>query len=247
MENYKEIKLNNKIKFLNRYNKEVKIIEVNEIELYLEYIPKRWVYVFKEKDMNKRIEKTLDIWKDFVFEELKNTINYLEHNLIEINLIIYKDLIKNTQKVSVLYIIKKENKKSYDISYFEGNFNLEFCRNIELKENWNKIPKSVINFYNNIHNGFHYYGIHAGLEELSEITYFDDYYCNEDFKEYENPPNINIKKTFGFFSNGSSDYVAIDISKNDNMAITWYHDDIEESYNVDFWDEVDDWMVNLLE
>lgn len=247
MENYRDKKINNKLEFLNSYNKEVKIIETNELELYLEYIPQRWIYVFKENNMNKRIEKALNIWKEFVFEELKNTIDYLENNLLEINLITYKDLIKGNQKISILYIIKKENKKLYDISYFEGNFNMEFYKNISLKENWDKVPRSLKNFYNNVHNGFHCYGIHAGLEELSEVTYFDDYYCIEDFEEYENIPNINIKKTFGFFSNGSSDYVAIDISKNDNVAIIWYHDDIEEIQNVDFWYEVDDWLLSLFE
>lgn len=240
MDNYTE-KINNKLEFLNNYNKNVKIIEDYEIDKYLSYIPKKWIEVFKENDMNIRILKALGIWEEFAFKELNRTIAYLKNNLMELNLIVYNDLISNNEKISALYTIKNEQ----DILFFEGNFNNVFEKNVALEQNWNKVPKSLVNFYVNIHNGFHSYSNISGLEELCEVTYFDDYYCIEDLEEYKNVVPINLKTTFGFFSNGSSDYVAIDISKDENESIIWYHDDIELSGTVDFWYEVDDWILNL--
>ena len=248
MSTYRDKKINNKLEFLNHYNKNVKIIKNNELDDYRSFIPAKWFNDLKEDEINKKIEKVLKIWEESVFNELNKTIKYLKNNLIEVDLIIYNDVVTNKEKISILYTIKQETKKEYDISYFEGNFNIEFDKNNILEQNWKKIPKKLFEFYTNIHNGFHFYGDNAGLDELKDVTYLNNYYDIEDFEEYENLQSINLEMTFGFFSNGAGDYVAIDISRSDeNNAIVLYHDDFEESYNVNFWNEVDKWIVDMIE
>lgn len=43
------------LKFLKIYNKNVKIMETDEFNDYLSYIPEKWRSVFQEKDREKRI------------------------------------------------------------------------------------------------------------------------------------------------------------------------------------------------
>lgn len=208
--------------------------------------------------MNKRIEKTLNIWKQFVSKELEKTINYLEKNLIEVDFIIHNNNFYNTFNDEIgyfiLYTIKQDENsinyksKKYDFTCFEGNLNFDFEENNILKQNWDKIPKSIVNFYKNVHNGFSYYLVPCGIEELSNVMAFGDYYCEEDFEEYKGKPDFNIATTFEFFHDGRGGLVIIDTNKNniEEEAICWYPDDIEMSYIVNFWEKLDEWLVWLM-
>ncbi len=224
------------LEFLKIYNKNVKIIETDEFNDYLSYIPEKWRSVFQEKDREKRIEKTLNIWKTYVSKELKKTIHYLEENLLEVDFITYHG------KIAILYEIKYKK----NIFYYEGILTIDFSENIILKQSWNEIPKSIVNFYMNVHNGFYTYPSHSGLVELNEVMYFDDYEWGI-VEELENPPEINFETTFGFFCNGGGIYVAIDIKEQEeDIGVVWY-DDCEPDYHINFWDVVDEWMISAFE
>lgn len=231
--------MNNKFeKLLKEYNGNIKFIQCNEIENYSLYISKKWIDIFKEDNMNKRIEKTLNIWKNVIFKELNETIKYMENHLIDVSLITYD------KKYYVLYTM---NNDENNIFYVGGNLNIDFGKNTFIENNWGKIPKKLVDFYTNIHNGFYDFIYNFGLLEISDIVYFYDHedYWIEDLEEYEKHLDINIQLTFGLFYNGNGDYVAVDISKSEDIGFEWYHDDVEYSDKIKFWGRVDEWMVSF--
>ena len=87
-----------------------------------------------------------------------------------------------------------------------------------------------------------------GLEWLQRVTYFDDGCEWGILEDLEEPLQINLHTTFGFFRSGMGGYVAVDLSKDDiiNEAVVWFSGDQPE-YNVNFWDVVDEWIVIGLE
>jgi len=227
--------MNDKLNFLQRYNKDVRIIEEKDMINFLPFIPKTWSNIFKESNMEERIRKTLELWKLSLAQELSLTLSYMENNLITIELITYND------KIAILYGMNHENTSR--IIYYEGLLDIDFGENTSLKKSWERVPKSIACFYENIHNGFYYYPSHAlGLVSLDEVTYFNDFEWSI-LDEIEAPISINLEKTFGFFSSGGGGYVAVDLdNKEENVAVIWY-DDCEPDYNVNFWDVVDEWIL----
>lgn len=81
-----------------------------------------------------------------------------------------------------------------------------------------------------------------GLVPLENVTYFDDDEWGI-IEELEEPIQINLKTTFGFFKSGMGGYVAIDYNncENDNATLWWTNK--EPRYNINFWDVVDEWIV----
>ncbi len=62
-------------------------------------------------------------------------------------------------------------------------------------------------------------------------------------RELEEPLQIDLQTTFGFFKSGMGGYVAVDYknSNNDNAILWWTNK--EPRYNMNFWDIVDEWIV----
>ena len=59
----------------------------------------------------------------------------------------------------------------------------------------------------------------------------------------EEPIQINLKTTFGFFQSGMGGYAAIDTDNcNGYRAILWFSDD-QPTYNKNFWNIVDEWTA----
>ena len=56
--------MNDKLNFLQRYNKDVRIIEGNDMVNYLPFIPDTWSNIFKESNMEDRIRKTWKFCRD---------------------------------------------------------------------------------------------------------------------------------------------------------------------------------------
>lgn len=224
-----------KLEFLREYHKNVRIVDFDEInKIDVSFIPDNWYKTFIEKDTIKRINSILSIWKKYVNDECRNTILYLSENLVDIELIEYNG------KYSILYSIKTSEG---EVEYFEGGNPKDKFDNSRLDVVWHKIPLSVREFYENVHNGFYLYSSHSmGLVPFEVVTYFDDDEWGI-IEELEKPLQINLKTTFGFFKNGAGGYVAIDYNNcNNNNATLWFTDD-QPRYNVDFWDVVDEWLV----
>ncbi|CJH89644.1 Uncharacterised protein [Streptococcus pneumoniae] len=81
-----------------------------------------------------------------------------------------------------------------------------------------------------------------GLVPLENVTFFDDDEWGI-IEELEEPLQIDLQTTFGFFKSGMGGYVAVDYknSNNDNATLWWTNK--EPRYNMNFWDIVDEWIV----
>lgn len=232
-----------KLKFLKEYsmknNPDIRIIAYNEMDTVpLNSIPELWGIIFREKEQNKRKNMIMDIWKNYVFDSLFNTIQYLENNLVNI------DLIQIDKKYSILYSVKSENE---EIQYYEGGNPLEKMNNSDLKLVWDQIPYSIRIFYENVHNGFYDYVSKAmGLINLESVSSLakDEWGILE---VLDKPLPIDLNTTFGFFKNGAGGEVVVDIKNCENdQACLWFSDE-KPSYNLSFWDIVDEWIVIGLE
>ena len=229
--------MNDKTKFLEDYcleiNANVYIFQPCEIKkIPLGIIPQCWYDILSREDVDKRVQGILETWKKYLSSELYNTINYLEENLLDI------ELFKINDKYYLLYSIKTE---AGEIQYYEGGNPLDSIAETELESVWNKIPESIRIFYENIHNGFYDYASKAmGIICTKHITNFGEVEWGIIY-ELEESMQIDLKSTFGFFNNGMGGYLAIDIINCDiNSATLWFSDDQPE-YNLNFWDVVDEW------
>lgn len=228
-----------KLKYLNKYtlgkNSTVRLILPEEIEhIDTKQIPTQWVKLFQGKDTGNRIKMLLEIWKRYLQNELSNTISYLDKNLENVELLLING------RYSILYSIKNS---SGNIRYYEGLIPSGKIDNSKLIGVWNKFPQSIRNFYEKVHNGFYDYAYKAmGLVPLNLVTYLNDYEWSI-IEDLNQPLRIDIKTSFGFFSNGMGGYVVYDYNNCDNdHATLWWKDD-QPDYDVKFWDVVDEWNV----
>lgn len=227
--------MEDKLQFLEKYRKDVELIYTDEINtLTTDDLTSNWLNVLKEKDSRTKVEKTLKIWKEFVSIDLRNTISYLDENLIDI------DLIKDNGNYSILYSVGVGDG---EVDYYEGGIPNHNFNNPELIVAWPHIPSTIKNFYENLHNGFYYFPSRAmGLVPLENVAFFEDDEWGI-IEELEEPLQINLNSTFGFFKSGMGGYVAIDYNNCDNDKATIWFSDEQPKYNADFWDVVDEWIV----
>ncbi|MCI1696865.1 SMI1/KNR4 family protein [Aneurinibacillus aneurinilyticus] len=226
-----------KLDFLREYNENIRLVSPDEVDnINIGLIPDMWRELFKEQDKEKRIQKILSVWRQHVGTNLRNTISYLDEYLEDI------ELMEFDNTYSILYTIK--NSKG-EFLYYEGRNPQDSFENEELELSWGKIPDSIRNFYENVHNGFYDYTSESmGLVPLESVTYLGD----EDLDwgiidELEEPIQINLDTSFGFFSNGMGSYVAIDYTNCNNDNATFWSAKRQPKYNVNFWSYVDEWIV----
>ncbi|EIT83734.1 hypothetical protein A374_18980 [Fictibacillus macauensis ZFHKF-1] len=224
-----------KISYLKKYKGNVQLLSCHEMtKVDARKVPNMWYELFQEENVHKRVESTLSIWKEQVGEELRNTISYLEEHLEEV------DLLDIDGIYSILYTIKTDNG---EIRYYQGGNPKDDFNHEELERNWVEIPETIRKFYQTVHNGFYFYASHSmGLVPLEDVTFF-----NEDewsiIEELEEPLQLNLQTTFGFFKSGMGGYVAVDYenNKSDHAILWWTYK--QPIYNVNFWDIVDEWTV----
>ena len=223
-----------KLIFLREYKDNVQILSANEIKkINKNLIPDNW-RVCEEKDTHKKIKMIMAYWKKYSGNELQNTISYLHKHLEDI------EIIKVKHRYSLLYTIENENGNKL---YYEGRNPKEKFNNEVVEKPWNKFPDSLKKFYEHVHNGFYDYTSESmGLVPLESVTYLDDYEWGI-IEELQEPLKLDLKTSFGFFSNGMGDHVVFDYNdcSNDNATL-WFHDD-QPNYRINFWNVVDEWMV----
>ncbi|MDG5471397.1 SMI1/KNR4 family protein [Jeotgalibacillus sp. ET6] len=224
-----------KLGFLRKYNRNAQLISCHEIhQLECGKIPNSWYELFQEENAARRVEMILSFWKERVGVELRNTISYLSRHLEEV------ELMDINGRYSILYTIKTDDG---EIRYYEGGNPKDEFNNKELEKSWGKFPSTIRNFYQTVHNGFYYYSSQSmGLVPLEDVTFFDDDEWGI-IEELEEPLQIDLQTTFGFFKSGMGGYVAVDYKNfnNDNATLWWTNK--EPRYNLDFWDIVDEWIV----
>ncbi len=85
-----------------------------------------------------------------------------------------------------------------------------------------------------------------GMVTLNEVTHFSD----DDWgrlEELEEPLQISLDTTYGFFQNGGGGYLAVDYKNCENNVATEWFTDMEPEYNIDFWEYADIWMKAAFE
>ncbi|WP_019637140.1 hypothetical protein [Paenibacillus fonticola] len=228
-----------KLDYLKKYTLKkdgyVRLVPNDEVDK-IDSLPPAWYEVFRHKEIKMRIKSLLEIWNINLATELRNTISYLNDYLVNI------ELMDINHRYSILYTIKNRQGK---VLYYEGRNPLEGIDNEPLKESWLKTPSSIRTFYEKLHNGFYYYASGSmGLVALEDVVYLgDDEFDWSIIDDLEEPLQIGLESSFGFFSNGMGTYIAIDFKKcEDDNATLWSAKDQPE-YNINFWDYVDEWIT----
>ena len=185
-----------KLLYLKKYHRDAELISY-KVENIVE-IPESWKKIFCMNKKEERSAATIKCWKALFANELRNTILYLEENLLDVNLIKYQG------KYSILYSILSSNKK---VLYYEGgNCNTTHFPG-KLQSKLDNLPNSIVRFYQELHNGFFYYACGGmGLIESNDIVVFDDeeWGILDDLKH---PLKIYLPTTFGIFGSGMGGYV----------------------------------------
>lgn len=221
-----------KLLYLKKYHRDAELISY-KVENIVE-IPESWKKIFCTNKKEERSAATIKCWKALFANELRNTILYLEENLLDVNLIKYQG------KYSILYSILSSNKK---VLYYEGgNCNTTHFPG-KLQSKLDNLPNSIVRFYQELHNGFFYYASgEMGLLESNDIVVFDDeeWGILDDLKH---PLKIYLPTTFGIFGSGMGGYVAVDLSDCDSCKATLWFSNRQPKYDINFWDIVDEWIV----
>ncbi len=221
-----------KMDYLKKYHKDVQIIESGFDNIA--DIPDSWKRVLNLQRAEDKVIVAMQMWNRVVFKELSNTIQYMKKNLKNIELITYRG------RYSLLYSIASENGQ---ILYYEGGNPLQCQPSSDLERYWTSFPDTVQKFYQDLHDGFHYYASGSmGLYSKSDILYLGD----EDWEiveKMEESLKIQLESSFGFFGSGAGAYVVIDaLNDKDDDAVLWSVFKLPR-YNINFWDIVDEWIV----
>ena len=193
-------------------------------------LPKNWRKVFEKKEFVERKEKMIELWKDVCGEELSLVINFLQQNLLDI------ELVKNKDIYSVLYKFKNDKN---EILYYQGVIPNEKNDNMLLE----KLPQEVSKFYKYLHNGFFEFNYpDTGIISIENVECLDDYEWGviEDLNLHL---NLDLSTSYSLFSSGAGGYVVIDLNKKSlNEAIIWFAKK-EPLYDRMYWDFVDEWLL----
>lgn len=200
---------------------------------YKEYIPHKWIEALLVDNFITKKKNAIQIWENFVSQELSNTISYLKEYLVSL------DVLFDGKECTLIYGIDSVQ----EIGYYEGKFMQNLDMNKPLKEQWYNVPNSIKYFYEEVHNGFYYFVSQSmGLDPQKDITCIDkeDWSILETLNE---KPRIDLDTSFGFFSNGMGGYVVIDTNANSlDNAVLWFKD-CDPKYKKNFWNFVDEWNV----
>lgn len=106
--------LEEKIKYLVRYNAAVEAVDISTMDnISKDIIPAEWLNVLTIADHDKKIQAIMSLWKRYCGSALRNTISYLTSNCKEV------DLIRIDGRLTLIYSVKG---KSGKILYYEGRF-----------------------------------------------------------------------------------------------------------------------------
>lgn len=228
--------MNEKLRYLKKYNKKINLLSIEDARKIDEnLIPIEWRLIIEEDNFENQKKILLLIWAKYIRENLINTIEYLYHNLIDI------DIIEFNNKYSILYTIK--NTKG-SILYYEGKNPLDE-NNTNLNLEWTKIPIEIRTFYNKIHNGFYYYASESmGFISINQIKKLsDDEFDWSIIHSLKRPLDISLDSSITIFTNGMGSYLVIDLNNCENKNGVFWSSKMEPVYNIDFWKYADEWFI----
>lgn len=216
--------------YLSRYATNPKIVSLNQFDFSAIEIPESWVQILSFEGKS-RVSRALDYWHGF-----SNLMPELVSKLSETVLSI--ELLESNGEYSLLYEVASPNKS---LCYEAKNpIARNFSNNISM--HWEKLPDNIKRFYD-FHDGWFYLASHSmGLSCSKDVFVLSD----EDWgvlEEIDTPP-IDMDKTISFFTNGTSGYVCLDLTKNNPEleANIWWSNK-SPTLDVDFWGVVDAWTT----
>lgn len=86
------------LKYLKQYHRDVEIVPDSFVDI--SEIPLFWKQILSLPTAERRITEILATWRKCLAKELRNTIHYLQENLVDIHLIKYRDI------YSLLYSVR---------------------------------------------------------------------------------------------------------------------------------------------
>lgn len=218
--------------YLKKYLSNPKILTLDQLSNDDKNIlPKNWLRILASEG-NERIAKTLELWSEFKVE-FEQVIEYLEENLISV------DLISHKSGYSLVYGVKSTS--GSDTIYYEGRNPKEKLIPSNVLKAWNLLPKKITRFYDEVHNGW--FDLASRSMGLSPVEKF--FFLNEDdwsiIDELDNL-TIDLENTLALYSNGMGGYLCLELTKEENNALLWFSSE-EPMENLDFWPMADTWTV----
>jgi hypothetical protein len=225
--------MDNKIIYLKKFSPDIELINLCELkEKELNTIPAYWKKVLSDSAVSNRTEIILNEWEKYDYQ-FQSTYNYLKNKLVNV------DLIKRNNELSLLYSIKNN---TGNIAYYEGKN--PYIKNMpeSISKQWDKVPESFKDIYENFHNGWCYFASESnGLSPVENLFLLDEM----DWGILENLDTNNfpfkLKDCIPFFSNGMGAYVCFDLnSLNEEQGFIWYHDKAPR-LGIEIWPVIDEW------
>jgi len=129
---------------------------------------------------------------------------------------------------------------SEDYYLYIGKPPLNYLRHYPTS-NLQNLPKDLIEFYQNIHNGFTFHPSNTmgplSLENQPKLANLYD---------GNHPPFP--KESIGIFHNGAGDYLSVAPGTSSHNAFIWWHEQPENpETNMDLWAVMDNWVSIFLE
>ena len=221
----------NLLDYLRKYVTDPKIITFNKLtDSEKQDLPNSWLEILASES-NKRPVIALSYWQNFK-AELEQVIDYLESNLISI------DLIHHGFGYSLLYGVKSSNGNR--ILYYEGRNPKSMSMNPTVLDVWKKLPEKLQNFYA-LHNGWFY--LASGSMGLSPVE--DFFFLDEEewgiLDEMSECP-VNLEDTLALYTNGMGGYVCIEFQEYKLSSLLWWSSKAPK-LNLEFWPIVDSWTT----
>jgi hypothetical protein len=226
-----------KLMYLKKYSKNIELLDFQYISENDKIIlPDYWIKALTKKTVNEKVETVLSEWDKFNFQ-FQSTVNYLYNNLVDI------ELMKNNNELVLLYSIKNKNGK--EIYYVGKNPKTINIQNNK-KNIWVKLPDTIKNIYENLHNGWYYFASESnGLSSVENMIVLNEIEWGI-LDEIKTLP-YKLENCIGIFHNGSGNYVCYDIeTKDKNNGFIWYKTK-EPRNNIKLWPVIDEWTKLSME
>lgn len=218
--------------YLEKYISAPKILTLEQLsDNDKKALPNSWLDILSHNGKT-RCSKALSYWSEFK-TELEQVIEYLEKNLVSV------DLISHEPGYSLVYGVKSSS--GSDTIYYEGRNPKEKSIPNNVLKVWNLIPESITKFYDEVHNGW--FDLASRSMGLSPVEKF--FFLDEDewsIIDELNNLTVDLEKTLALYSNGMGGYLCLELTKKGNNALLWFSSE-EPMEDLDFWPMADTWTV----
>lgn len=227
-------------KELRDYDSSLVIIEDPKEECNSQaIIPQYWREAFNCDTKEERIQRILTEWKKFNYQ-FSGIIDYLEKELKDIFLVTRKG---SDSPYSLFYLFEDTD----GVFFYEGGIPKKVSiEDEELKKIWPGVPQSIIDVYENLHDGWVLFGSDSGgltPSQYLSVMGLDEWGILE---ELDNPEEIQklLDTSIGFFSNGSFGYLAVDTTCEDKeKGFLMFIRDYDPVLNINFWEKFNRWFL----